>query len=245
MTRDELEKEATEFEENYTVYEVSKRKNGTDYTKKVCDVTVQEAYVASAEPREKRITELEQKLEQTEKDLADYQFNYPTIKELENEKCELLGIIQDKDKVIADLRDNYENFKAVAEPEIKSLKQNLEDTEIINKTLEKRYKSRCDKFKELDELYEKLILENKLLGERCNQLLADKGKLTDENAELKDDNKIMADNYSKMEQKFYIQLSKAKKLIKGLLDIPDLIEDRTSEHTELIGQAEQFLKECE
>ena len=38
--------------------------------------------------KDKQIAELEQKLEQTEKDLADYQFNYPTIKELqeENEK---------------------------------------------------------------------------------------------------------------------------------------------------------------
>ena len=62
MTRDELEKEATEFEENYTVYEIAKRKNGTDYTKKVCDVTVKEAYVAGAEPREKRISELEEKI---------------------------------------------------------------------------------------------------------------------------------------------------------------------------------------
>lgn len=53
-----------------------------------------------------KIADLEQKLEQTEKDLADYQFNYPTIKELEQ--------------------------------------------------------------------------ENKLLGERCNQLLKDKGNLTDE-----------------------------------------------------------------
>ena len=45
----------------------------------------------------KRITELEQKLEQTEKDLADYQFNYPTIKELEKENAELkkkIGIYQ-------------------------------------------------------------------------------------------------------------------------------------------------------
>ena len=39
---------------------------------------------------EKRKTaELEQKLEQTEKDLVDYQFNYPTIKELQKENAEL------------------------------------------------------------------------------------------------------------------------------------------------------------
>ena len=38
---------------------------------------------------EKKIEELERKLEQTEKDLTDYQFNYPTIKELEKENAEL------------------------------------------------------------------------------------------------------------------------------------------------------------
>jgi len=37
----------------------------------------------------KENAELERKLEQTEKDLADYQFNYPTIKELEKENAEL------------------------------------------------------------------------------------------------------------------------------------------------------------
>lgn len=37
----------------------------------------------------KRVKELEQKLEHTEKDLADYQFNYPKIKELEKENAEL------------------------------------------------------------------------------------------------------------------------------------------------------------
>ena len=59
-----------------------------------------EAYLAGAEEvkadcdfalegRDVKIMELEQKLEQTEKDLADYQFNYPTIKELEKENAEL------------------------------------------------------------------------------------------------------------------------------------------------------------
>ena len=38
---------------------------------------------------EKKIEDLEHKLEQTEKDLADYQFNYPTIKELQKENAEL------------------------------------------------------------------------------------------------------------------------------------------------------------
>lgn len=37
----------------------------------------------------------------------------------------------------------------------------------------------------LEDEIRRLKNENKLLGERCNQLLADKGKLTDENTELK------------------------------------------------------------
>ena len=61
---------------------------------------------------EKKIEELEQKLEQTEKDLADYQFNYPTIKELEQEK-RLLGerctqLLKDK----GDLTDQIADIKA-------------------------------------------------------------------------------------------------------------------------------------
>ena len=40
-----------------------------------------------------RIAELEQKLEQTEKDLADYQFNYPSIKELAKENAQAKEII--------------------------------------------------------------------------------------------------------------------------------------------------------
>ena len=46
------------------------------------------------EGRDLKIDELEQKLEQTEKDLADYQFNYPKIKELEKENAELKDLIK-------------------------------------------------------------------------------------------------------------------------------------------------------
>lgn len=66
------------------------------------DDIANEAYLAGAKPREKQIAELEK------------------------EKCELLGIIQGKDKAIKNLKK-----------ENKVLAQNLEDTEIINKALEK------------------------------------------------------------------------------------------------------------
>ena len=42
-------------------------------------------YTRFAETDRRTIAELEEKLEQTEKDLADYQFNYPTIQVLEAE----------------------------------------------------------------------------------------------------------------------------------------------------------------
>ena len=44
---------------------------------------------------EKENAKLERKLEQTEKDLADYQFNYPTIKELQKENAEAKEIVKE------------------------------------------------------------------------------------------------------------------------------------------------------
>lgn len=63
------------------------------------------------EGRDIKIRELEQKLEQTEKDLADYQFNYPTIKELEQENNKLLDVINNQDVKIADLEKQIEKMK--------------------------------------------------------------------------------------------------------------------------------------
>jgi hypothetical protein len=65
--------------------------------------------------------ELEQKLEQTEKDLADYQFNYPTIKKLERENAELkkkIGLyqkgmydeIEKRDKKLANAKEIIRQF---------------------------------------------------------------------------------------------------------------------------------------
>ena len=70
--------------------------------------------------------------------------------------------------------------------------------------------------------------------------------LEKENAELKDDNKVMADNYSKMEQKFYDNLTKAKKIIREFMKYEINEYDGSLEiHFEkLKKQAEQFLKEC-
>lgn len=79
MTKEKLEKEAYQF-----LIQATKDKKLFYF-----GGNLEEILAEFAEPREKRIAELEQKLEQTEKDLADYQFNYPTIKELQKENAEL------------------------------------------------------------------------------------------------------------------------------------------------------------
>lgn len=62
-----------------------------------------ETFRQVCELHEKQIAALERKLEQTEKDLADYQFNYPKIKELEQTNNNLLDVINNQDVKIADL----------------------------------------------------------------------------------------------------------------------------------------------
>ena len=121
MTKEELKQEAEEWLNKWELCNKCDHKVQCIEDNAICPQVVEQAYFASAEPREKRIAELialinaerkrqekcddvhlrkiaelekenaelEQKLEQTEKDLADYQFNYPTIKELQKENAEL------------------------------------------------------------------------------------------------------------------------------------------------------------
>lgn len=84
MSKEEIEKEARNFASVYA-HEYAIDDNNFDSVHQAS----KEGYKNGAEPREKRIEELEQKLEQTEKDLADYQFNYPSIKELSKENAEI------------------------------------------------------------------------------------------------------------------------------------------------------------
>ena len=76
------------------------------------------------------------------------------------------------------------------------------------------------------------------------------GITLEEVEDLKDDNKVMADNYSKMEQKFYDNFTKAKEIIKDYMiivkganttvcSVPE--ENRTIYVLKLNKEAEQFL----
>lgn len=60
---------------------------------------------------------------------------------------------------------------------------------------------------------------------------------------LKDYNKVMADNYSKMEQEFYDNFTKAKKLIDELSSSLSVVGECGEEECELLNRAEQFLKD--
>ena len=99
MTKEELKKEAYLYAENSK--DVQNFECGFDIAFK--------SYLASAEPREKRIAELEDKLEQTEKDLADYQFNYPTIKELQKENAELKARVNEQSERISELTQELDD----------------------------------------------------------------------------------------------------------------------------------------
>ena len=92
--------------------------------------------------------------------------------------------------------------------------------------------------------------ENRLLGERCNQLLKDKGNLTDELAKWKDEwqeqvQKAIDEGYARTQQT--IQLTKATKIIKNLLILKNDHYGNTKMEwrVEVTEQAEQFLKEIE
>ena len=65
-----------------------------------------------------KVAELEQKLEQIEKDLADYQFNYPKIKELEKENAELKEKVENLQKYL----DTQNSYRECAETWLKLAK---------------------------------------------------------------------------------------------------------------------------
>ena len=63
--------------------------------------------------------------------------------------------------------------------------------------------------------------------------------------ELKEDNKVMADNFSKMEQEFYDNLFKAKKLLRELYSIVkvECSPFAREEHKNILTETLEFLQE--
>lgn len=127
MTDEEL---AEKYAKGNMHYEIAKRENGADYAKEVSSVTISQAFLAGLEYKNKENAELKEKIsillsctncpenkggwicaKEYENKCLTQKIEF--IKELEEEKCELLGIIQGKDKVIQELekeRDKYRNM---------------------------------------------------------------------------------------------------------------------------------------
>jgi len=158
------------------------------------------------------------------------------------ERCNQLlkdkGDLTDKNKqlelIILGNQEEIEN-QAVAYETLK-----LHDQEEIG-----MLKSRVAELEQEVEILRNLGLENINKYEQWH--LTDRrtiGGLEKENAELKTDKQYWEQKSNRLATEWgetLDQLAQAKGIIKGLLDLPDLIEDRTSEHIELIGKAEQFL----
>lgn len=127
------------------------------------------------------------------------------MQKLEEDKCELLGIIQGKDKAIKELKEKISILLSCKNcPENKG-----------GYICKKEY-------------------ENKCLAQKMQYI-----------KELKEDNKVMADNYSKMEQKFYDNLAYAKNLLRELYSIVkvECSPFAREEHKNILTETLEFLQE--
>lgn len=129
MTDEEL---AEKYAKGNMHYEIAKRENGADYAKEVSSVTISQAFLAGLEYKNKENAELKEKIsillsctncpenkggwicaKEYENKCLTQKIEF--IKELEEEKCELLGIIQGKDKVIQELEKENAKLKKQVE----------------------------------------------------------------------------------------------------------------------------------
>ena len=101
--------------------------------------------------------------------------------------------------------------------------------------------------KELDYITE-LERKNRLLGERCNQLLKDKGELIDKVKELQDhlaeevELHLHAEEYIKSLEKENAELKHNKKTV---VHLADCLEEKMKERIEELEQQIEKMKRCE
>ena len=128
------------------------------------------AYIKGAEPREKRIEELEatnKKISNECHKLVDsLEKKQKVIAELEKEKCELLGVIQGKDEAIKDLewqlqevaKDNedYQKENAELKHAIAELRREKDILNTHTKAQEKLAKYRGEQLAKAKEIIKKL-----------------------------------------------------------------------------------------
>ena len=100
---------------------------------------------------------MEQRLEQTEKDLADYQFNYPTIKELEKENNRLEGCLlaeQEHTQMLEKENDRLAKHILELQKEKGELVDKVTELKKINRKL---YKAKVKDYCELEQETDKLL----------------------------------------------------------------------------------------
>lgn len=142
MTKEELKQEAEEKYFNHKMMEFQGFYNRHYYYL---------GYLDSAEPREKRIAELEKEIAELEEKISvllsckncsenkggwicvkEYENKclaqkIEFIKELKEEKCELLGIIQGKDKVIQELKKELNSMLVSKNQQLVKAKELIEE----------------------------------------------------------------------------------------------------------------------
>lgn len=165
--------------------------------------------------------ELEEKLEQTEKSLADYQFNYPSIKELEQENAALKNEIVNLKGVIESLseqRDGFENENAELKEQNANLIAMLKSEREVRVNVD-YLKGICEKEAEIGKL---------------------EGKIQDWTSE-----------YYELENLMNNKLAKAKEILAKLLEEEknnmywEMNGSDKSPYYKVKKEAEEFLKECQ
>ena len=186
------------------------------------------------------------------------------IELLENEKCELLGLIQGKDKAINELRDNYDQFKAIAISEREKLqKENAEleaqietkDIQIKELQGQKCYwkessfdwrhkffkKGRIKQLIEKEKRIAELEKDRNYFSDALDKQIEATLDLQKENAELKEQLNFKT-RFVKGE-KAIDRLAQAMEIIRELLSWERRADYDYTEYDLIKDKAEQFLKE--
>ncbi len=164
---------------------------------------------------------------------------FKAIAELEKEKCELLGIIQGKDKVIQELEKENANLKALRKYELNVAKLEIEKLEQRNAKLIALINAERERQEKCDDVHLRKIAELEKENAGLKAFRRDCIKLTE-------DNVVMA----KQRGEIAAQLTKAKEIIKDYMTIVKGAhttvcgvseENRTIYVLQLNEEAEEFL----
>ena len=161
------------------------------------------------------------------------------IKELEEEKCELLGIIQSKDKVIQEL----EKENAELDCQMNRNKYCYSCVNATDRCFRKEIGCPCEKYKSYKDENAEMKAQIKLLTEKVG-FWEEQTKLKEAQIEEYDRlNTFDIARTDELREKAQKQLTKAKEIMREMLRI--LPKENIEGIYEITEEAEQFLKESE